>query len=688
MPASLPSMPAPLHWSPAAFIPPIPAAWRRPLRIGVLIVAIVLALVAAIGFYALPWYAKSQIESLAASQLGRKATVTEVRFNPFTLRGQVSGFTLFDRDPGRKLLSFDLLDVNVSTASLSSRALVLEEVRVVHPRIELARNARGESNIQDLIDRAAGGGAQPAAKRDSPFAVNNIEVEDGTVVFDDALRGHRTEVAHIALGIPFLSGRADDAQIRVKPHLQGTIDGAPFALTGATSSPFADTQRATLELDFDALPLPRYMEYAPLPNGLKLTDGALTTRLTLAFVTWQGKPRGITLSGNARLDRLALARADGSPLAAVGSADFALNRLDPLGRSIAFDRISIKAPEMDLRRAADGSLELPKLLDSGAPEPAAPGAPWSWSVHVADVSGGGVRLVDASVAPAFEMRFKEVSLSAANLASRGQAGTVQASLDAQDGAHIDARATVDLAARSAQGHFTVTKVGLPRLHPYYDKLLNVDVKSGSVDLGGDFQVGAPARVLLSQASVAVSGLDAALRGERDPLVRIGHAEASGIALDLDQRVVRVDSIAAQSPVLRLLREADGRMHFERALPAAAPKNAADGAPWRVVVQRVNVEDLAADFEDRATRPVVKVKVAEGRITAEKIDTAPGTTSSVAVDARIGARGRMAVRGTAVNQPLALDGTIDASAIDLVQFRPYVESRTNVVVTGGALDVKG
>ncbi|HET9651787.1 MAG TPA: DUF748 domain-containing protein [Usitatibacter sp.] len=655
--------------------------------------AIVLAIVAALGFFAVPWLAKSKIEQLAASELGRKATVTEVSFNPFTLRGRITGFTLLDRDPRRTLLSFDLLDVNVSAASLASRALVIEDVRVVHPRVELARSASGEMSIQDLIDRAAGGGAAaPSGKRDSPFAVNNIEVQDGTVVFDDALRRHRTEVAHIDLGIPFLSGREADAQIRVKPHLQGTIDGAPFALTGATSSPFADTQRATLELDFDALPLARYIEYAPLPNGLKLTDGALTTRLTLAFVTWQGKPRGITLSGNARLEHVALARADGSPVAGVRSADFSLNRLDPLGRAIAFDRISIAAPEVEVRRLADGSLELPKLFDTGAPAAAAEGPPWSWSVHVADVSGGGVRLVDSSVSPPFDLRFREVTVSASDLASQGKPGAIEASLETQDGAHVDARTTVDVAARSAKGHFTVTKVGLPRLHPYYDKLLNVDVRNGSVDLAGDFEVASATRVFLRQGSVAVSGLDAAVRGERESLVKIGHTEASGIALDLDKRTVTIDAIAAQSPALRLLREADGRMHFERAFPTTAPKaapdKAASGEPWRVMVQRFNVEDLAADFEDRSTSPLVKVKVAEGRIAAEKLDTAPGTTSSISVDARVGNRGRVAVRGTAVNQPLALDAAVEASAIDLVPFRPYVEPRTNVILTGGAVDVKG
>jgi len=71
----------------------------------------------------------------------------------------------------------------------------------------------------------------------------------------------------------------------VTPRLDGAIDGAHFALAGNSSTPFADTQEATLDIDLDGLSLPRFAEYVPLPQTLKLVDGALATRLKLAFVT-------------------------------------------------------------------------------------------------------------------------------------------------------------------------------------------------------------------------------------------------------------------------------------------------------------------------------------------------------------------------------------------------------------------
>ena len=63
-------------------------------------------------------------------------------------------------------------------------------------------------------------------------------------------------------------------------------------------------------------------------------------------------------------------------------------------------------------------------------------------------------------------------------------------------------------------------------------------------------------------------------------------------------------------------------------------------------------------------------------------------SAIAVTARIGSSGRLRVRGAVVADPLAADWKIDATGIDLVPFRPYIESRTNIVVTSGSVAAKG
>ena len=181
---------------------------------------------------------------------------------------------------------------------------------------------------------------------------------------------------------------------------------------GSTSTPFGDRKEAAVDIDFDALALPGYVQYVPLPQGLKLTDGALTTRLKLAFVSEKGEPRTATLSGTARVDRLAVTRSDGSPLIGARSIAVTLGKLDPLGRAVVLENVTIEAPDVDLRRGTDGIFEFQRLLapDAGpagsagrAPAARAGAAPWTYSVAELHVAGGTVRVADEGVSPAFRV---------------------------------------------------------------------------------------------------------------------------------------------------------------------------------------------------------------------------------------------------------------------------------------------
>jgi hypothetical protein len=116
--------------------------------------------------------------------------------------------------------------------------------------------------------------------------------------------------------------------------------------------------------------------------------------------------------------------------------------------------------------------------------------------------------------------------------------------------------------------------------------------------------------------------------------------------------------------------------------------AAGDESWTVTVRKATAERIAADFEDRSLQPVVRLRVADGRIALGDFTNAPHRKASLDAAVRVGARGRLRIRGTLAAEPLAGDLRIDANAIDLVPLRPYFESRTNIVLTSGSLGAKG
>jgi len=314
---------------------------------------------------AVPPIARAQLETRLTETLGRTTTVESVSFDLNGLRLVVRNLVIADKTGQRPLFALDELVADVSAASLWQRAPVFDAVKLTRPRLLLARASDGRYNVHDLVDRVLA----PRPPGPPPqFSFNNIEIDGGTVSLDDRRLRRKVALANLAIGIPFLSSLPHDAEIRVNPNFEGTLDGARFTLKGSTSSPFGDRKEAAVDIEFDALPLAGYVQYVPLPQSLKLADGALTTRLKLAFVSEKGEPRTAILSGTARVDRLAIARSDGSPLIGARSINVTLGKLDPLARAVALAKVAIEAPDVDVRRGADGIFEFGRLWapDAGA----------------------------------------------------------------------------------------------------------------------------------------------------------------------------------------------------------------------------------------------------------------------------------------------------------------------------------
>ena len=389
---------------------PIPAAsssrraWRRVAAWGLgLGVAFVLA-----GFFAVPPILKSQLEQAVSEATGRAATVGRITFNPFTWQATLSDFTLQDRAAGPPLLTLREVVADVSSASLWHRAPVFDALRIAEPRVHLVRRTDGSYNVQDLIDRALADSPGPPPK----FSLNNIEVVGGGVTFDDQPLARQHAVTGVELAIPFLSSLPVDVEVKVAPRLRATVNGTAFGLDG-TTTPFANPREASLDVNLDAMPLPAYVAYLPVKPNVKLARGALTTRLKIAFREGEGAQRTLHVTGDARVDDLALTRLDGEPLLAFGRAALTLAGIDVFARSVDIADLTLVAPQVDVRRDRTGNVEWERpLFDAPAAPamtPAAPAAaPWTLTVRKIGVTEGTVRIADDAVAPSFRAVLSDV----------------------------------------------------------------------------------------------------------------------------------------------------------------------------------------------------------------------------------------------------------------------------------------
>ena len=674
----------------------VPATHRRWVRWLFYVAGSIALLVLAV-WIAVPPIARAQLETRLTEALGRSTTVESVAFDLNGLRLVVRNLVIAGETAQRPLFAVDQLVADVSTATLWQRAPVFDAVKLTRPRMFLARGRDGRYSVQDLVDRALA----PRPPGPPPqFSFNNIEIEDGAITLDDRLADRRHEISALTIAVPFVSSLPYATDIRVTPRMEGTFNGSHFALKGS-ATPFADHRETTLDIHLDALKLPPYVAYLPSQPTLELAGGALTTRLTIAFVEQGPTDRRLELRGNAYVDGLAIKRRDGTPLVSAERIAVALDRVGVFDRQARIASVAIEAPRVDIMRLTDGTLELARPildapLDAGRPAPSpATGStatderPWAVSVGTLAIDHGTVALADES--SGFRSTLIDVKLDATSLSTaRGEKAQVKLAFVSEDRiASFSGEAEVEPAAPAATGRFEFAKFSLGLLFPYYGEALDVDVQKGSLDLATRFSVDAGGNLTLTDGVGTISELSLALPGNRSPLWRVPTLTATGIDVDVRAHKVTFAELKSRSPTLRVVRERDGSLEFARVLkPGQAKGVTTSGAEWTFTATKALTEHGAIDFEDRVPTPAVKLAIRDVEFIAGDLSNARGAKSQFKLSGHIGERGRIAFEGPVVTRPLSLSGTLEASGLALVALKPYFEHEVNVVVTAGVFAAKG
>ena len=664
------SPPSPLH------------RWGR--RFAIAVAALIALIVTA--WLAVPPIARWQLEARLTELLGRPVTVQEVSFDPFKLEVALRNLAIADASGPTPLLTVDQVAANVSSASIYHWAPVLDSLKVTHPAIALRRDAKGEYSIRDIVDRIDARPAGPTPK----FSLNNIEIVDAAVTFEDGVASRKHTIESLNAGIPFLSTLPYQTDIQVRPHLDGRFNGAHFALDGKTV-PFAQRREAILDVDLDALPLAQYAVYLPRKPAYVLADGALTTRLQIAFVDGAAGERRLEVRGRAELANLSLQRRDGTPLLAAAKIAADIDRVDVLARDVRIASLAVTSPSADVKRLADGRVELAQPWFEGATsaQPATTDASWSVTIAKTSIAGGAVTVADDSTK--FRTALADVTAEATNLSTKkGEKAHVTLAFVSSDRvASFQGEGDLEPTVPSASGTFDLKKFSLPLLFPYYREVLAVEVRGGAIDYASSFTLTADGDLKLASGNATVNALDLFAPGADEPLWRVPQLVARNVNVDTAARRVSLDELRAQAGTLWIARERDGTLEVARLMKTTRTTGtAADTQTWTLAAGRLALERIALHVEDRVPEPPVKIAGSDITATVTGFSNARNSKAEMTLSGKLGERGRIRFAGPVANNPFSIAGELDASGLDLVPLKPYVEPHVNVTLVSGAFAAKG
>jgi len=163
-----------------------PKHWRRFLLNRWMLTAVgAVVLYALVGFFLTPWLFKRYVSKYAEEKLARKASMLELRLNPFLFTVDAKGF-VFEEADGRPILGFGRLFIDFELSSLFRWAWTFADIRIEQPSLHAEIQLDGRLNLQAISDNLTKSEGPPSADRPPPrLVVRHAEVVDGSFTFSD-----------------------------------------------------------------------------------------------------------------------------------------------------------------------------------------------------------------------------------------------------------------------------------------------------------------------------------------------------------------------------------------------------------------------------------------------------------------------------------------------------------------------
>ena len=589
------------------------------------------------GWLAVPPLVKWQLQKQASAQLGRTVTVDRVDFRPWTLELALEGLRVADSAGGVEQASVKRLYIDAELQSLLRLAPVVDALTVEQPRLVLRHLGDGRYDVDDVLQRLTRLPQEEPPGDPARFALFNIALTGGEVVFIDDRVAATHRVNDLVLKVPFLSNLSSQREVATEPQLAFVLNGSAFE-SRAASTPFSQTKETDLSLDIPALDLAPYLPYWPAQWSIQPEAGVLQLALKLAFeqrdVPQMSLTGQVALSGVRLAQRLPGTGKGDQSLLAFERLGVVLNRVEPLARRLDLASIEWQGPRLSITRDAAGQVNLVQLAKaltapaasqkvnpSGAgastvTQGSEPGDPWKIRVGRLALTQGTLEWRDSAVRPAAQLALEDLSWAARELH-----WPVQAPVWFEGAARLGTTPlTVQGSATDAMADAQLALGELPLgiAAPYWADLLEPALTgriAANLMLHWQAATGDQPRSLVLRAP-QMDLHDLTLGPSKRSLASLQRLRLEGLHLDLAARSIALDKLVLTRPQISVLREQDGHWMFERWLkPPSSPlggQRAADqvtpAAPWKLALSDLALSAGEVVFEDRAPARPVGVKL--------------------------------------------------------------------------------
>lgn len=677
---------------------------------------IALLLYTLFGFLAAPPILKRFLRINLSETLHREVLIEKVRINPFVLSMKVSGFTIRERGLADPFVSFDSLFGDLEIASLFRLGVVLKEIRLENPYVHIARNKGGEYNFSDLVEELAGNKEPPPGRAQQPpekplrFSLNNIQIRNGSVDFDDAPKGTRHTVRDLRIDIPLLSNFPYHVDTFVQPVLEARVNGTPVSLEGK-SRPFKYSLETSLDIDIRKVDIPYYLEYVPIPLRFEVRSAYLDAEGTVTFVQYRDHGPTLGFTGTIGFDSIDVRDRKGNALLRLPKWEISIASSELFSRKVRFSQILVQSPELHLARDGNGKINLSSLLPRGEngsagkssrEEEGNEGKKGKLSIE-ADrirVAGGNVLFTDASGAAPFRSTLSPVDLEIEHFSNGDReksAFRVSIGTESKETVKVDGEFTVT--PPSSEGKVSLGNVRPGKYSPYFADRILFDIADGMLDLSTRYSVsgtGPGREIRLSGLELGLRSLRLKKRGDRVNFLTIPALDLRDSTLDLSEKRLVVGEASSRKGVLLVKRSKGEKWNVTTLVPAGSvdgegarqKEQTGTGKPWVAVLEKARLDGYTVHVEDGGVSETVRMTAERIAFRGSGLSTGKGKKGRASLSFALNRSGSFTAEGDVGIDPAFARLKIAGKGLDIVPLQPYYTERMNVIVRSGAIFAGG
>lgn len=667
---------------------------------------------------------------LVEQNTGRTLTSELILFNPFTLTLELRGMALNARTEGDPALAgFDRARVNLSTASLWSTGIVLDEMLLHGLALHIRRLENGDFNLSDLIPAEAAEDAT-AAESETPdelpaFTVQRIDFQADHLEFADESRSpaYRTYVDDIAFTVRDLSTVRETGS----PYRLSVVaeHGGRLDWRGQLSLATRESEGEIQLQDIDLRPAYRYLA----PQLAFRVDSALLDASGGYTASWRDAPSIVVENGSVALRALDLLPDDRESLPETRVGLDAL-RIDGIAlnseqRRVDLERVGLDA--LDVAGFSEGDTHSLLPMFAGVDEPPQTPrdeadtqtaddtdaidseAPWQLSLQQLATANTQVRWRSDYTTPA-RIHLSPVQIDLRDLDWPAQgASRVELSLRANDLSEMTVAGSLDIGSGDGSLDYRLSGQPLSWFNPVLADFLRATIDDGDLQVDGsltlaDFApVDLAANTTVERFALTIFGRDTAALSWRSltvPDARVNLRETSAAV----GKVV-LDGYRGTLHILP-----DGRLNAQIALPepgtpaddaaAAAsdttPESLAanggenvDSDDWALQAEGLRLTDARIDFEDESLPIPFRTLIEQLEGSIGPLDSgSPDEPTELTLKGSVDGYAPVTVDGDVAPfaETTALTVNLRFSGVDIANLTPYSGTYAGYAIDAGTLNL--